>query len=663
MKYIPEIFFNLNRSAEGGLFIYLHSYRMKKTVALLSIFALTCSVYAQNMTPETLLQLGRVNPSGITKDGKSVIYSVRTYSPSEGKVTVKKYSIPVTGGTATEIQSLDGLLKDTHLSADGSFSISSNEIKIKKVYGKDFYPDQPKSDVMIYDNLNYRHWDTWEDGQFGHVFLNTLKNNKVVDSIDLMPNEPFDCPQKPFGGDEDFIFSPDGKQVLYVSKKKYGKDYAISTNTDIYAYNTATKQTSNLTEGMMGYDMKPSYSSTGTLAFLSMKTDGDEADKNDIIVVNGTVKTNLTAAWDGTVEDFIWSADGKNIYFNAPVDGTIQLFVVDNPGLTKKMPVIKQLTKGDFDVNNLVGLVGSNTMIVGRTDMNHASELFTVDLASAEMKQLTHVNDATYTTIKPSRTEKRYVTTTDGKKMLVWVIYPPDFDASKKYPALLYCQGGPQSPLTQYYSFRWNFQLMAANGYIIVAPNRRGMPGHGVKWNAEISKDYGGQVMRDYFSAIDDISKEPFVDKSRLGCIGASFGGYSVFYMAGHHEKRFKTFISHDGIFDWRTMYGTTEELFFVNHDMGGNYWDKTDVATQKSYEEFNPVNSVKKWNTPILIIQGGKDYRVPIEQGLSAFQAAQLQGIKSKLLYFPTENHWVLQDQNAFVWQREFFNWLKETL
>ena len=635
---------------------------MKKTATLLSVFAWTCSVYAQNMTTETLLNLGRVTARGITKDGKSVIYSVRQYAASDGKATTKKYSIPLKGGTATEIESTEGLLKDvTHFSSDGKYSITSNEVKIKKVFGKDFYPDQSKSEVMIYDNLNYRHWDTWEDGSFGHVFLNTLKDNKVVDSVDLMLNEPHDCPQKPFGGDEDYILSPDGKKVIYVTKKKFGKDYAISTNTDIYAYDIATKQTSNLTEGMMGYDMKPSYSVDGTLAFLSMKTDGDEADKNDIVVLNGNVKTNLTAAWDGTVEDYVWSADGKNLYFNAPVDGTIQLFVVDNIGLTKKMPVIRQITKGDFDVHDIVGQVG-NTMIVGRTDMNHALELYTTDLTTGDMKQLTHVNDGIYSTVKLSKIEKRYMPTTDGKKMVVWVIYPPDFDATKKYPALLYCQGGPQSALSQFYSFRWNFQLMAANGYIVVAPNRRGMPGHGVKWNAEISKDYGGQVMRDYFTAIDGLSKEPFVDKTRLGCVGASFGGYSVFYMAGHHEKRFKTFISHDGIFDWRAMYGTTEELWFVNHDMGGAYWDK-DPSIQKSYEEFNPVTSVKKWDTPIMIIQGGKDYRVGIEQGLGAFQAAQLQGIKSKLLYFPSENHWVLRDQNSFVWQNEFFKWLKETL
>lgn len=635
---------------------------MKKNLVLLAACTITLFMQAQRMTPETLTQIGRISAQGITKDGKSVIYSVRTYSAAEGKSGTKQYSIPVAGGNAAEISSTKDLLNDTHHSPDGKYSISSNDVQVKKIFGKDIYPDQPKSDVMIYDNLNYRHWDTWEDGAFAHIFLNSLMDNKVVDSIDLMPAEPHDCPQKPNGGDEDFIFSPDGKQVLYVTKKKYGKDYAISTNTDIYAYDIATKKTTNLTEGMMGYDTKPGFSTAGTLAFLSMKADGDESDKNDLIVVNGNDKVNLTASWDGTINDFTWSKDGKLIYFLAPTDGTVQLFSIDYPGNTKKTPVIKQITKGEFDVHEIVGQTGT-TLVVGRTDMNHAMELYTTDLATGSMKQLTHVNDATYNSISLSKIERRYMNTTDGLKMLVWVIYPPDFDPNKKYPTLLYCQGGPQSALTQVYSFRWNFQLMAANGYIVVAPNRRGMPGHGVKWNASISLDYGGQVMRDYFTAIDGMAKEPFVDKNRLGCVGASFGGFSAFYLEGHHEKRFKTFISHDGIFDWRTMYGTTEELWFVNHDLGGPYWDKKNAATQKAYEEFNPINSVDKWDAPILIIQGGKDYRVPVEQGLSAFQAAQLRGIKSKLLYFPTENHWILQSQNAIVWQREFFKWLKETL
>ncbi len=635
---------------------------MKKTITILSLLGFTISMNAQQvMTPEMLLQLGKVSGMGVTKDGKSVIYNVRTYSVADNKSTNKQYSIPVAGGTATVVDNADDLVPNSRISPDGKHSISSNDVKVDKVFGKDFYPELNKSDVQIYNDLNYRHWDTWEDGAFGHVFINTLNGKKTVDSMDIMPGEPFDCPQKPFGGDEDFIWSPTGKQVLYVTKKKSGKEYAQSTNTDIYSFDLETQKTTNLTEGMMGYDIKPLFSANGILAFLSMKTDGYESDKNDIIVDNGTTKINLTKDWDGTVDDYRWGNDGKSLYFTAAIDGSVQLFVVNYP--TGKIPaVVKQITKGDYDVHAMIAQVG-NTMIIERTDMNHAAEIYSADLTTGATKQLSHVNDAVYSTITMGKIEKRYVTATDGQKMLVWVVYPPNFDPMKKYPTLLYCQGGPQSPLTQFYSFRWNFQLMAANGYIIVAPNRRGMPGHGVKWNEQISRDYGGQNMKDYLISIDELSKEPYVDKTRLGCVGASYGGYSVYFLAGIHEKRFKTFIAHDGIFDWRSMYGTTEEIFFVNQDLGGPYWDASNVAAQKSYNQFNPVNFVKKWDTPIMIIQGGKDYRVPIEQGLGAFQAAQLQGIKSRLLYFPTENHWVLKDQDALVWQHEFYKWLQETL
>ena len=624
------------------------------------VFGCTCLLVpvlavAQNktLTPEALWSLGKVGGMGLTSDGKNVIYSVQKYSIADNKASRKFYQVALTGGAVSEITDTKGILPVKENSPDGKGIISTQEVKINKVAGKDFYPELTKSDVQIYDNLNYRHWDTWEDGEFSHVFVN---------GKDIMANEPYDCPQKPFGGDEDYLWSPDSKWVLYVTKKKFGKDYAVSTNTDIYAYEVATGVTKNLTEGMMGYDVSPAYSSTGNLAWLSMKNDGYESDKNDIVVMDVKgVKQNLTAAWDGTVNSFMWSKDGKKIYFLAPIDGTIQLFVTDFPQ-AKKGDVIKQVTNGTWDVNDIVGISG-NTMVVSRSDMNHSSELYTVDLTKGTMTQLTHVNDDFYNGIGLSKVEKRYTTTTDGKKMLSWVIYPPNFDPTKKYPTLLYCQGGPQSALTQFYSFRWNFQLMAANGYIVVAPNRRGMPGHGVKWNEDISKDFGGQAMRDYLSAIDDVANEPYVDKSRLGCVGASYGGYSVFFLAGNHNNRFKTFISHDGIFDWRSMYGTTEEMFFVNWDLGGAYWDKANAAAQKTYKEFDAVNFVNNWNRPILIIQGGKDFRVPTEQGLAAFQAAQLKGLKSKLLYFPEENHWILKCQNGLVWQKEFFNWLKETL
>ena len=402
----------------------------------------------------------------------------------------------------------------------------------------------------------------------------------------------------------------------------------------------------------------------GELAYLQMQRDGFEADKQDIIVrVNSGAKVNLTGFRDDIhVEGFKWSDDGKFIFFWAPIIGTLQLFKVNHIGLTKMLPRIEQITTGDFDISGIVGIVGQS-VIVSRTDFNHASELYSVNINSGAMAQLTHTNDAFYNSIGKVSAERKWINTTDNKKMLVWVVYPPGFDSTKKYPTLLYCQGGPQSPLTQFYSFRWNFQLIASQGYIIVAPNRRGMPGHGTKWNEQISKDHGGQVMNDYLSAIDDVSKSAYVDKNRLGCIGASYGGYSAFYLAGVHNNRFKTFIAHDGIFDTKSMYGTTEELWFLNFDYGGNYWDKNNTATQKAYNQFNPSNFVSKWNTPIFIIQGGKDYRVPIEQGLQAFQAAQLKGIKSKLLYLPDENHWVIGAQNALVWQREFYKWLNETL
>lgn len=635
-----------------------------KLPLLPAVIILWCSIASaqEKMTPETLWTLGRVTAVGVSSDEKNVIFKVTTFDIDENSSQAKTYTIPLSGGVAQEIASTAGLLPDKKVSPDGKYAISIKDVKLKKVTGKDHYPDLDKSDVRIYESLNYRHWDTWEDGAYSHLFLHALTEGKPDNGKDLMPDEPYDCPQKPFGGEEDFTFSPDSKSIVYVTKKKYGTEYAVSTNTDLYRYDIATGETTNLTEGVMGYDLNPAFSSTGALAWISMKREGYESDKRDIIVDTGNGRINLTGSWDGTVTAFKWSDDGKKIYFTAPTDGTIQLFEVDNPGRSRKAPTVKMITKGDFDITGIAGQ-SRNTLVVTRTDMNHAAEIYTVNLKDGSMRQLTNVNTAQYDRIAKSRIERRYVTTTDGKKMLVWVIYPPDFDPARKYPTLLYCQGGPQSPLSQFYSFRWNFQLMAANGYIIVAPNRRGMPGFGVEWNEQISKDHGGQVMSDYLTAIDEIAKENFVDRERLGCVGASYGGYSVFYLAGIHKGRFKTFISHDGLFDLKSMYGTTEELWFVDWDFGGPYWDKSNAAAQKTYNQFDPSDLVAQWDTPILIIQGGKDYRVPPGQGLAAFQAAQLRGIKSKLLYFPEENHWILTAQNGLVWQREFFAWLEDTL
>jgi dipeptidyl aminopeptidase/acylaminoacyl peptidase len=626
------------------------------------VLLLPAFLFAQNrMTPELLWKLGRVTGLGISKDGKYVVYTVSTPNAETNKNARKSYMLPVNGGTAVEISNPDSLINNKNLSADGKYLLSNQEVKLKKVSGNDYYPELSKSNVYIYDNLNDRHWDQWEDGKYDHVFVTPV--GKPEEQKDIMPNEPYDSPQKPFGGDEDYVWNPDSRHVVYVSKKKFGKDYAVSTNSDLYEYDVTTGATKNLTEGRVGYDQSPLFNKSGTLAWLSMRRDGYEADKQDIVASTGMGVVNLTQQRDDIhAEGFRWSDDGKNIFFWAPIDGTLQLFQVDYTGATMKVPDIKQITRGDFDITGIIGQAGNN-LVVSRTDMNHAVELYSVDLSTGNMKQLTHVNDSTYNTIGLCKTVKRMINTTDGKKLLAWVIYPPDFDPNKKYPTLLYCQGGPQSPLTQFYSFRWNFQLMASQGYIVVAPNRRGMPGHGTKWNEQISKDWGGQVMKDYLSAIDDVSKEKYVDKNRLGCVGASYGGYSVYMLAGIHNNRFKTFIAHDGVFDLKSWYGTTEEMWFANWDIGGPYWDKKNAAAQKSYSQYSPSNFVDKWNTPILIIQGGRDYRVPIEQGLQAFQAAQLRGIKSKLLYLPDENHWVLSAQNALVWQHEFYKWLDETL
>jgi len=631
----------------------------KKLFLMLTMMSLTAS--AQNvMTPELLWKLGRITPLGISKDGKNVVYKVSTPSVEENKSSSKYYKVDINFGTVAEIKDAKEVLVDKNVSPDGKYIVYNEEVKLDNVLGADYYPNLDKSNVQIYNGLDYRHWDTWNEGKFNHVFYK--ENKEGAQGIDILKGERFDSPQKPFGGDEDYNWSPDGKSIVYVCKKKSGTEYALSTDTNIYEYNLETGKTINRTEGNFGYDTAPQFSPSGDLTWLQMKRDGYESDKNDLIVSHKGLKINLTANWDGTVSSFKWSNDGKKIYFVAPIDGTLQVFEVNFPGLTKIAITVKQVTNGDFDVHDLVGFSGDD-LIVTRNDMNHAAEIYLYNLKKKTWKQLTNVNTATYSTLAMSKTERRYVTTTDGKKMLVWVILPPNFDASKKYPTLLYCQGGPQSPLTQSYSFRWNFQLMAANGYVVVAPNRRGMQGHGVEWNEQISKDWGGQVMDDYLSAIDDVAKESYVDKSRLGCVGASYGGYSVFYLAGIHNNRFKTFIAHDGVFNTQSMFGTTEEVFFNYWDFGGAYWEKDNAVAQKAYTKFNPINYVQNWNKPILIIQGGIDFRVPIGQAQEAFQAAQIRGLKSRLLYFPEENHWVLKPQNAQIWQNEFFKWLKETL
>jgi dipeptidyl aminopeptidase/acylaminoacyl peptidase len=625
------------------------------------------------LTPASLWQLGRLNPVGLTKDGANVQYSVSTPNVSEGKSSMQYYNQSLIGGKPQTYKP-DNQWQDydnAKISPDGKYIAFSKEVPLEAIFSTDKYKDLPKSNAYIFTDLNNRHWDAWEDGKYSHIFIGEIKAGKVINETDIMAAEKYDAPQKPFGGAEDIVWSPDSKEVLYVCKKKYGKDYALSTNTDIFKYDIATKQTSNITAGMVGYDQAPAFSPDGkSLAWLSMQRDGFESDKQDIVVMDWLTnnKTTITSNWDETVNSFVWGKEGNNIFFEAPKKGTVQIFEYTVPQPTKgrikktqqrvAVSPIRQLTNGDYDVNGVVGQSG-NTLVVTRSDMNHANELYTLNRLTGDMQQLTHVNDEQYAKIKMCNVESRTTTATDGSELFSWVVYPPDFDANKKYPVLLYCQGGPQGAISQFYSFRWNFALMASQGYIVVVPNRRGCQGWGTQWNEAISKDWGGQAIDDYLAAFDDFAKEKYVDKNRAGAVGASYGGYSVFMLAGKHNNRFKSFIAHDGLFDLRSWYGTTEELWFANFDIGGPYWN----GGNKSYDQFNPINFVDKWNTPIMIVQGGKDYRVGIEQGLEAFQVAQLKGIKSKLLYLPEENHWVLKSQNAQVWQREFFSWLKETL
>ena len=677
---------------------------MKKMSVLISFICFTHLLFAQNvMTPELLWQLGRVNGETVTPDGKSVIYSVRYYNVAKNKGGSNLYSISVSGGdpkmlpidsganniefsptgkmgyiykgnwyeanadgsNAAKLTDDNDGIDNVKYSPDGKWVLFTKNVKLDTMKD-DLYPNMPKANVRIIDNLMYRHWDTWEDGTYGHVFYAPYSNGQIdmTKAIDIMKGERFYCPTQPEGDASDMTWSPDSKTIVYVTKKKVGKDYAVSTNTDLYFYDIATGTTTDFTKDNLGYDTQPVFSNDGSkIAWLSMERDGYEADKNRIMVYDFKTKKkyDFTKDWDESATALKWSKDDSRLYFTECYFATNQVFEITLPSdlSTVTSKNFRQVTTGDHDVTAILGLSGNN-MIVTRTDMNHAAEIFSVDLASGAFTQLTFTNKKAYDNIHIGNIEKRWVKTTDGKKELVWVIYPPDFDATKKYPTLLYCQGGPQSPVSQFYSFRWNFQLMAANGYIIVAPCRRGMQGFGTAWNEEISRDWGGQCMRDYLSAIDSISKLPFVDVNRRGAVGASFGGYSIFFLEGISDGRFKTFIAHDGVFDLESMYLTTEEVWFPNWELGGPYWVKNPPV---DYTKFNPKNFIDKWNTPILIIQGEQDFRVPVEQGLEAFQAAQLKGIKSKLIYNTEEGHWVLQPQDGLIWQHEFYKWLDETL
>ncbi|MEN8118677.1 MAG: S9 family peptidase, partial [Bacteroidota bacterium] len=606
------------------------------------------------MTPEVLWSFGRLGGAQASPDGKTVLYTVSYYNIEENKSYRDIYTIPVSGGEAINItntgikefnavwrpddnkigylSSVSGSVQLWEMNPDGSgtkqvsdidggisgFQYSPDQSKIFYLKSvklddniKDLYPDLPKANARLETDIMYRHWDTWHDYTYNHIFVADYSNGKVGEGIDILEGEKFDSPMKPFGGTEQIVWSPDGKTIAYTCKKKVGKDYSISTNSEIYLYNTETGKTINFTSGMMGYDQNPVFSPDGKqLAWESMERDGYEADKNRLFVaiLETGEKKDYSADFDQNSHGLNWSEDGKSIYFISDIHATDEIYRLDLADGS-----IVRLTDGVHNYQSVVSV--GEKLLAQKVSMSQPAELYLVDAITGKEEALTTVNKGILDQLTMGKVEKRWMETTDGKQMAVWVIYPPHFDPNKKYPTILYNQGGPQGTVSQFWSYRWNFQMMAANDYIIVAPNRRGLPGFGQEWNEQISKDYGGQNIKDLLTAIDVMAKEPFVDETRLGAVGASYGGFSVMYLAGNHDGRFKAFIAHDGIFNFEHMYTSTEEMWFVNWDYGGAYWDKTNAPAQRSYT-FSPHKYVQNWDTPILIVQGEKDYRVPPEQG-----------------------------------------------
>ena len=648
------------------------------------------------LTPEALWAMGRIN--SVHPDAKTgkIAYTVSYYSVEENRSTSWIRVCKLENGELKTEQEFVGHSPVWHngelcyINKDGQVVIGE---KILTGFDKDIegfllspqadkiiliaqvktiastadkHPDLPLASGRVVDDLMYKHWDEWTETA-PHPFLCELKSMKgsksskeleVVNCVDLLEGTPYESPMKPFGGVEQLAWSPDGQQIAYTCRKKSGLEYAISTNSDIYLYDLVTGSHTNLTEGNGGYDTNPSYSPDGQwIAWQSMERDGYESDENRLMIQNLQTgeKRFLTQGMETNVDAYYWK-DNNLLVFSAVWHATSMLYQVNLQG--ERIC----LTTGQYDY--VPGGNIGDTYYCLRHSMREANEIYAFTPAQDNsIIQFTHENENIYSQITMGTVVPRWQKTTDGKQMLTWIIYPPHFDPSKKYPTLLYCEGGPQSPVSQFWSFRWNFMMMAANDYIIVAPNRRGLPGFGNEWNEQISGDYGGQCMKDYLSAIDEfVASESYVDKDRLGCVGASFGGFSVYWLAGHHDKRFKAFIAHDGIFNMEMQYLETEEKWFANWDMGGAYWDKSNITAQRTFAN-SPHRFVDKWDTPILCIHGEKDYRILANQSMAAFDAAKMRGVEAQLLVFPDENHWVLKPQNGILWQRTFIAWLDKYL
>ncbi len=677
-------------------------FRITVLLSLLSII-----VSADWLTPELLWKLGRVSDPQLSSDGSMAIYNIRRYDMAANKGNSDIWLYNFTSGIAKAIASDSSNESQARWSTDGkriiylndkgssqlwsmnvdgsdkvqvsdlssdinAFGISGNgrmiwitqDVKMDKFLGKEKYADLPKTTGHVYDDLMMRHWDSWADGSYSHIFVAPFDNNKITSApIDIMKDEHYDSPTKPNGGDEEIAWSNDGRKLSYTCIKYSGREYAMNTNSDIYLYDLVTSKTTNATESNKGYDKAAAFSPDGSmLAWISWEEPGNEASLQRLFVMDMKTNTirNLSQGFENNVENIHWSGKSDRIYFISDINATDQIFYCDPSSKSEKNMV--QLTNDVADFNGLSIVTTSSRedkILSSRMSFSEPTELFSVDAKSGKSVQITFTNKDDLSPITLGEVKKFMVKTSDKKDMLTWVIYPPNFNPANKYPTLLYCQGGPQSTVSQFFSFRWNMQLMAANGYIVVAPNRRGLPGFGKEWNDEISGDWGGQAMTDLLSGIDSIAKHPYVDKNKMGAVGASFGGYSVFWLEGHHQKRFKAFISHCGVFNLESMLGT-EELFFYFHENEGAYWRSPKPVT---YLKYSPHNYVQNWDTPILIISNEKDYRIPYSQGLEAFSAARAQNIPARFLSFPDEGHWVLKPQNGLMWQREFFDWLGKYL